>query len=131
MGIDAMALKAVFFDLDDTLASTSLHDERAYAAVCDEAERKCKKVKASDLVSDYKACLKKQPWDPGYPAAEEVRVTEHRARLWAAVLQMYPTAFADEAAEAAAAAKTAAADAEPMMATMMSQLAAQAAVASV
>lgn len=126
-----MGLKAVFFDLDDTLVSTSKHDERAYAAVREEAERQCKKAKASELISDYKACLKQQPWDPGYPEAEAVSVTEHRAKLWAAALQMQPQVFEDELAEVMkSAVESAGGNANPMMVQMMSQCAGQAFVES-
>merc|ERR1712129_414578 len=125
-----MGLKAIFFDLDDTLVLTSTHDERAYAAVRDEAARKCSKVKASDLISDFKKCLKQSPWDPGCPTNEEIPVTEHRSRLWAAVLQMQPEAFADIAQETSEAFRKQAGSAPEMMVSMMCKAAGMAAIES-
>lgn len=125
-----MGLKAIFFDLDDTLVLTSLHDERAYAAVSREAERECSKIKVADLISDFKKCLKQSPWDPGYPTNEEISVTEHRGRLWATVLQMQPEAFSDVAQEASEAFRKQAGSAPEVMVSMMSQAAGMAAMES-
>lgn len=82
-----MVLRAVFFDLDDTLALTSKHDARAFDVVEQEISKTCANADAAKVIADFKVKLKKQPWDPGYPD-ESVPVDKHRASLWAAALGM-------------------------------------------
>jgi len=78
-----MVLKAVFFDLDDTLVDTTAHDVHAYNVVRREiAQAHIRGIDPDRLVSDFKDALKKQPWDPGYPHSETVVVQGHRAALW-------------------------------------------------
>jgi len=126
-----MTVKAVFFDLDDTLAATSEFDARAYAAVEDEAERACAKLITKTLVKDYKACLKQEPWNSGYPLEEAVPVFEHRVGLWKSALQMQAEAFQHIAIEAAASFQNAAQQNEAnLLHGLMVQAAAQAAVES-
>ena len=84
-------VRAVFFDLDDTLVFTSDHDTRAYEAVAalfgaagedNDAILQGSSVNTADLVAEYKALLKATPWDTAYPN-ETCDVFSHRAGLWA------------------------------------------------
>ena len=83
---DCDCLKAVFFDLDDTLVATSEHDERAFSAAVDLAASRSHEgvvVDRERLLADFKSTFKITPWDPEY----QVDVTEWRARLWKQALK--------------------------------------------
>jgi len=75
-------VRAVFFDLDDTLVATSEHDKRAFAAVVERAVEAEPAVDGSALVGAFKARFGRVPWDPEY----QVEVAEWRAGLWAQAL---------------------------------------------
>jgi len=78
-----MVLKAVFFDLDDTLAPTSDCDALAFATVCAHASTRTNgALDQQKLISDFKATLKLSPWDPG----NRTTVSKWRAGLWRAAL---------------------------------------------
>jgi len=81
------ALKAVFFDLDDTLVITSECDTSAFAAVAAQASQACgaRVLDSERFIDDFKSAMMTAPWDPAYPV-EAVPVTEYRARIWAAGL---------------------------------------------
>ena len=79
-----MPLKAVFFDLDDTLVPTSEIDMYAYAAVGDLASSLAPGVDVNKLLEDFKEKCKLKPWDPEHV----VDVTEWRASLWVESLQL-------------------------------------------
>jgi len=76
------ALKAVFFDLDDTLVLTSEHDKRAFRAVQERAAAEVAGLDVEALLAGFKRRFKKTPWDEEY----KVEVTEWRAGLWAEAL---------------------------------------------
>lgn len=76
-------LKAAFFDLDDTLVATSVHDVRAFAAVTALAAERSAGVDQAKLLADFKDEFRRVPWDPEY----KVEVTEWRAGLWAGALE--------------------------------------------
>ena len=83
--IDKMAkskLKAVFFDMDDTLVLTSACDELAFVEVGKLATTLCAGVSVEDLVSGFKRGMKATPWDVEY----KIHVDEWRAGLWRAGL---------------------------------------------
>lgn len=83
--IDKMAkskLKAVFFDMDDTLVLTSACDELAFVEVGKLATTLCAGVSVEDLVSGFKRGMKATPWDVEY----KIHVDEWRAGLWKAAL---------------------------------------------
>ena len=77
------AIKAVFFDLDDTLVSTSECDARAYLQVTALANKRLKsKVNVTKLVEDFQARFKRSPWCPDL----SVDVDAWRGDLWAIAL---------------------------------------------
>lgn len=82
----AAAVRAVFFDLDDTLVLTSKHDRRAYEAVQEKVAANVQGVDTDALVAAFKADFGQTPWDPAYPA-EKTSVFDHRASIWAAALK--------------------------------------------
>lgn len=85
--IAVMALKAVFFDMDDTLVLTSECDALAYAKVEAEATRACGDLlDGPQLIADFRSAVKASPWDEAYPD-EKVPVEEHRASIWTSALQ--------------------------------------------
>ena len=75
-------LKAVFFDMDDTLVLTSACDELAFVEVGKLATTLCAGVSVEDLVSGFKRGMKATPWDVEY----KIHVDEWRAGLWRAGL---------------------------------------------
>mmetsp|Transcript_73798 Transcript_73798/g.130909 ORF Transcript_73798/g.130909 Transcript_73798/m.130909 type:complete len:266 (-) Transcript_73798:36-833(-) len=82
-----MTLKAVFFDMDDTLVLTSQCDALAYAKVEAEARRACGDLlDGPQLIADFRSAVKACPWDEAYPD-ERVPVEEHRAGLWTSALR--------------------------------------------
>mmetsp|Transcript_37249 Transcript_37249/g.71422 ORF Transcript_37249/g.71422 Transcript_37249/m.71422 type:complete len:245 (-) Transcript_37249:231-965(-) len=76
-------VKAVFFDLDDTLVLTSDFDKVAFAAVCDLAKAKYNVIDKEVLLAAFKKRFKATPWDVEY----KVEVTQWRARMWHEALQ--------------------------------------------
>ena len=78
-----MSLKAVFFDLDDTLVATSEIDTRAYDAIGKLASRMAPSVNVDRLLSDFKKELQAAPNDPNFV----VDVTAWRASFWTYSLQ--------------------------------------------
>ena len=79
-----MPLKAVFFDLDDTLVPTSEIDMYAYAAVGELASSLAPGMDVKKLLDDFKEKCRVKPWDPEHV----VNVTEWRASLWVQSLQL-------------------------------------------
>ncbi len=82
-----MNIKAIFFDLDDTLAATSEHDAHAFLAVQDHLINHCHAhfEGTRRLIKDFKTALESFPWDP----ASKVSVSKWRARLWMRALQVH------------------------------------------
>ena len=79
-----MVLKAVFFDLDDTLVPTGHIDRRAYAkAIKIATMRSACALDENKFLADYTQWFKDAPWDPEH----KVEVTEWRANLWCRALQ--------------------------------------------
>mmetsp|Transcript_1179 Transcript_1179/g.3265 ORF Transcript_1179/g.3265 Transcript_1179/m.3265 type:complete len:195 (-) Transcript_1179:360-944(-) len=76
-------LKAVFFDMDDTLVLTSDCDELAFVEVSAQASQLSPGVDTGALVAAFKRGMKATPWDK----AHEVQVDEWRAGLWNAGLE--------------------------------------------
>eukprot|EP00873_Tetraselmis_striata_P010916 jgi/Tetstr1/431180/TSEL_020892.t1 len=77
------AVKAVFFDLDDTLAITSGYDKVAWKAVGELAMERNDKVSAAQLIEDFRKLFGTKPWD----TTHKVPVTKWRAGLWLEALQ--------------------------------------------
>ena len=78
-----MPLKAVFFDLDDTLVATSEIDRRVYAVVGELALRLAPGIVVGDLLADFKRYLQRAPHGPEHV----VNITKWRAALWTRALQ--------------------------------------------
>ena len=80
----AMVLKAVFFDLDDTLVPTCHIDRRAHAKATKFAAMQSASVlDENKLLADYKQLFNDAPWDPEH----KIEVTRWRANLWCRALQ--------------------------------------------
>ncbi|MDA9080167.1 hypothetical protein N9M16_01905 [Candidatus Dependentiae bacterium] len=75
-------MKAIFFDLDDTLVLTSEIDIGAHHIVGEVASILSPGIVVERLVADFKEEFQREPWDPEYI----VEVNEWRARLWARAL---------------------------------------------
>ena len=72
-------LRAVFFDLDDTLVATSQHDERALASALALAKTRTNgAIDEQRLLADFLADFKRVPWDP----ENRVEVVSWRVGLW-------------------------------------------------
>ncbi len=82
-GASKPQLKAVFFDMDDTLVLTSDCDELAFVEVSAQASQLSPGVDEAALVAAFKRGMKATPWDK----AHEVQVDEWRAGLWNAGLE--------------------------------------------
>ena len=79
-----MVLKAVFFDLDDTLVPTCHIDRRAYAkATKYAATHSASALDESKLLADYTQWFNDAPWD----SEHKIEVTRWRANLWCRALQ--------------------------------------------
>ena len=90
-------LKAVFFDLDDTLVPTSVYDVRAYADVKTSVlawvgEEKFQSLDVDKLVADFKEKFVKAPWDPEY----KTDVFTWRSRVWEHALKLQNVENAEE-----------------------------------
>lgn len=78
-----MVLKAVFFDLDDTLVPTRDCDARAYQQVGALAkERLRSQINVVKLVEDFRTRFERSPWSPDI----NVDIDEWRGRLWTSAL---------------------------------------------
>ena len=78
-----MVLKAIFFDLDDTLVATSDCDARAYLEVAAVASGRLRsEINVNKLIEDFKKSLEHSPWCPDM----SVDVDEWRGRLWSSAL---------------------------------------------
>mmetsp|Transcript_29029 Transcript_29029/g.48733 ORF Transcript_29029/g.48733 Transcript_29029/m.48733 type:complete len:251 (-) Transcript_29029:188-940(-) len=73
-----MTIKAVFFDLDDTLVLTGEADRRAFAAISTLVKSNNGAIDDQELFNAFKKRFKATPWDVTY----KVEVTEWRAGLW-------------------------------------------------
>eukprot|EP00238_Polyblepharides_amylifera_P004699 CAMPEP_0196584698 /NCGR_PEP_ID=MMETSP1081-20130531/48116_1 /TAXON_ID=36882 /ORGANISM="Pyramimonas amylifera, Strain CCMP720" /LENGTH=249 /DNA_ID=CAMNT_0041906001 /DNA_START=23 /DNA_END=769 /DNA_ORIENTATION=+ len=78
-----MKVKAVFFDLDDTLVLTSKHGERAWTEVGKLAKSKKPQLDEKALLEAYKKRFVATPWDITY----KVEVTEWRSGMWSESLK--------------------------------------------
>ena len=87
-------LKAVFFDLDDTLVPTSVYDVRAYADVKASVITWVGKIQldVDKLVADFKEKFVKAPWDPEY----KTDVFTWRSRVWEHALKLQDVENAEE-----------------------------------
>ncbi len=90
-------LKAVFFDLDDTLVPTSVYDVRAYADVKTSVlawvgEEKFQSLDVDKLIADFKEKFVKAPWDPEY----KTDVFTWRSRVWEHALKLQNVENAEE-----------------------------------
>lgn len=77
------SIKAVFFDLDDTLAITSGYDKIAWKAVGELAIERHEQVSAAQLIEDFRVLFDTKPWDTSH----KINVTKWRAGLWLEALQ--------------------------------------------
>lgn len=77
-----MPVRAVFFDLDDTLVSTSAHDRSAFRACVQLIGLRRPGSDGEALVAAYRRQLSKAPWDP----EDRVPISDWRAQLWVAAL---------------------------------------------
>ena len=79
-----MKVKAVFFDMDDTLVLTSKHDVTAYNAVAAlvQSSEGCAGADAKLVVESFKKLFAVDPWDK----SGKVEVNEWRGGLWAKAL---------------------------------------------
>ena len=86
-------MKAVFFDLDDTLVATSDHDARAFTAAVALASSLSKDVVINEerLLADFLSEFRRVPWDP----ENEIEVSSWRARLWELALRKQKASNAD------------------------------------
>jgi len=75
-------VKAVFFDMDDTLVLTSKCDELAFVEVGKLATELIPGVDVAALISGFRKGMKETPWDKEH----KVHVDEWRAGLWHASL---------------------------------------------
>ncbi|ERN04130.1 N-acylneuraminate-9-phosphatase isoform X1 [Amborella trichopoda] len=78
-----MALKAVFFDLDDTLVLTHAADKAARLAVMELVRKHHPAIEEQEIVDHFWKDFISQPWDP----TNQIDVTEWRAQLWNKALQ--------------------------------------------
>jgi N-acylneuraminate-9-phosphatase len=97
-------LKAVFFDLDDTLVPTSVYDVRAYADVKASVIAWVRggggggggggeiQLDVDKLVADFKEKFVKAPWDPEY----KTDVFTWRSRVWEHALKLQNVENAEE-----------------------------------
>ncbi|KAK9815634.1 hypothetical protein WJX72_007201 [[Myrmecia] bisecta] len=76
-------LKAVFFDLDDTLVLTQDADLQAYAAVAELTHQLLPQVDVDRLIDDWRIEFVSSPWDPTH----QVDVHIWRTALWCKALQ--------------------------------------------
>lgn len=76
-------IKAVFFDLDDTLVLTSVADKKAFIKVTELAKAKHAAIDESALLAAFKKRFKATPWD----VTHKVEVTQWRAGMWLESLQ--------------------------------------------
>ena len=79
-----MKVKAVFFDMDDTLVLTSKHDVTAYTAVAAlvQSSEGCGGADAKLVVESFKKLFAVDPWDK----SGKVEVYEWSGGLWAKAL---------------------------------------------
>jgi len=73
-----MVLRAIFFDMDDTLVATSEHDKSGFKACADLAAAKAPGLDRDSLLASYKKRLTAAPWDP----EDKVPLAEWRSRHW-------------------------------------------------
>jgi len=99
------SLKAIFFDLDDTLVPTSVYDVRAYgevkesvnkfleeskeryanaSVVVDDDDHKMLIIDKEKFVSDFKQKFVQEPWDPEY----KTDVFKWRSKVWEHALKL-------------------------------------------
>lgn len=79
-----MGLKAVFFDLDDTLVPTSECDRHGLTAASALAGLRTESfIDEGKLIEDFKDFLKRTPWD----LERKVNVNSWRAGLWEQALE--------------------------------------------
>ncbi|KAG0608066.1 hypothetical protein M758_8G075200 [Ceratodon purpureus] len=76
-------VKAVFFDLDDTLVLTHAADKVAQQAVLVLAERQVPHINGAEMVKVFAEKFDVSPWD----RTHQVDVLEWRARIWNEALQ--------------------------------------------
>mmetsp|Transcript_15179 Transcript_15179/g.45770 ORF Transcript_15179/g.45770 Transcript_15179/m.45770 type:complete len:255 (+) Transcript_15179:230-994(+) len=79
----AGSIKAVFFDLDDTLLQTTEADNMALQEVAAKLKETHPHVSWADLHKAWAAAFKQSPWDTNH----EVPVEVWRGRLWAKALE--------------------------------------------
>jgi len=96
-----MPVRAVFFDLDDTLVSTSAHDRSAFRACVELTGLRRPGSDGEALVAAYKRQLSKAPWDP----EDKVPISDWRAQLWVAALDEIGQAVASTSSRCASAAE--------------------------
>mmetsp|Transcript_8588 Transcript_8588/g.24675 ORF Transcript_8588/g.24675 Transcript_8588/m.24675 type:complete len:250 (+) Transcript_8588:154-903(+) len=77
------AVKAVLFDLDDTLCLTSSFDKDAWTACKARAVAKYPEVDGDKLLLDFRSFFGKTPWD----VEHKIDVTKWRAGLWLKALR--------------------------------------------
>lgn len=79
-----MGLKAVFFDLDDTLVPTSECDKHGLSAASTLAGLRTEgSIDEVKLIEDFKRFLKRTPWD----VERKVNISSWRAGLWEHALE--------------------------------------------
>ncbi|KAK9821301.1 hypothetical protein WJX81_004795 [Elliptochloris bilobata] len=88
-------LKAVFFDLDDTLVLTGEADLKAYADVAALAEERFPNVDVERLLQAWQLLFVQWPWD----ITDKVPVEQWRAALWTQALAAQGIADAPGGAE--------------------------------
>lgn len=81
--VQERCVKAVFFDLDDTLVLTHAADEVAQQAVLVLAERQIPHINGAEMVKVFVMKFDVAPWD----RTHQVDVLEWRARIWNEALQ--------------------------------------------
>lgn len=69
-------IKAIFFDLDDTLVQTKDIDVEAYERVVELAHQLVPGLDGQQLIADWRALFRDLPWDPEHKVG---RVGEHEA----------------------------------------------------
>eukprot|EP00884_Botryococcus_braunii_P012512 jgi/Botrbrau1/21261/Bobra.39_2s0053.2 len=72
------SIKAVFFDLDETLVLTGNATEKAYIEVANLAQNLAPKVDTNRLIESWKRRFGESPWDPDH----QVDVEVWRGRHW-------------------------------------------------
>ncbi|KAF3777647.1 N-acylneuraminate-9-phosphatase [Nymphaea thermarum] len=78
-----MVVKAVLFDLDDTLVSTDATNQAACSRAVELLHSRYPTVRGQDVADSFWRAFIPQPWDPH----NQIDVTEWRAQLWHKALQ--------------------------------------------